>query len=255
MPTEFMQDKLKVKIYSTRDELGKAAADDAAAAIRDLAKTRPVINIIFAAAPSQAEFLAHLATAKGIDFTQIAAFQMDEYAGLPKGSARSFAHALHEQFFKKVGLKHIYPLHCHAADPKKECERFTKVLEQNPPDLVFMGIGENAHIAFNDPGIARFDDPLTVKLVELMPASRQQQVNDGCFPTLDDVPTHAMTMTVPALMRASRHFCMVPAKPKAQATRDMLEGPIDESCPATILRLKQNAILYLDTDSAGLLTR
>ncbi|MBR5869209.1 MAG: 6-phosphogluconolactonase, partial [Clostridia bacterium] len=120
-----------------------------------------------------------------------------------------------------------------------------------PTDIVVLGIGENGHIAFNDPGVADFNDPCDLKLVELDDMCRNQQVNDGCFAALDDVPTHALTITVPALVRAPALFCIVPAATKANAVRDTLCGEIGEHCPATILRTREGAKLYLDPESAA----
>ncbi|MBE5740810.1 MAG: glucosamine-6-phosphate deaminase, partial [Clostridiales bacterium] len=138
-------------------------------------------------------------------------------------------------------------------DPEGEAERYGKLLRENPTDIVVMGIGENGHIAFNDPPVADFKDPKTVKPVKLDEICRQQQVNDGCFVRIEDVPTHAMTLTVPTLVSAPYLFCIVPAPTKAKAVYETLNGTIDEHCPASILRLQKNAILYLDDKSSALL--
>ncbi|HOJ48833.1 MAG TPA: glucosamine-6-phosphate deaminase [Bacillota bacterium] len=246
------QDLLTYKIYQTRDEMGKAAAAEAAEAIKKLLETKGEINMIFAAAPSQNEFLAALTADKSIDFTKINAFHMDEYIGLPADAPQRFANFLKRSLFDKVPFKSVNIIDCTAPDPEKECERYAALLKEYPCDIVCMGIGENGHIAFNDPHDADFDDPKTVKVVSLDEVCRQQQVNDGCFRSIDEVPKYALSLTIPALIAPEYVFCVVPAKTKADAVKNTLTGPIDESCPASILRRHKNAVLYLDMDSAAL---
>lgn len=246
------QDLLTYKIYQTRDEMGKAAAAEAAEAIKKLLETKGEINMIFAAAPSQNEFLAALTADKSIDFTKINAFHMDEYIGLPADAPQRFANFLKRSLFDKVPFKSVNIIDCTAPDPEKECERYAALLKEYPCDIVCMGIGENGHIAFNDPHDAGFDDPKTVKVVSLDEVCRQQQVNDGCFRSIDEVPKYALSLTIPALIAPEYVFCVVPAKTKADAVKNTLTGPIDESCPASILRRHKNAVLYLDMDSAAL---
>lgn len=246
------QELLTYKIYQTRDEMGKAAAAEAAEAIKKLLETKGEINMIFAAAPSQNEFLAALTADKSIDFTKINAFHMDEYIGLPADAPQRFANFLKRSLFDKVPFKSVNIIDCTAPDPEKECERYAALLKEYPCDIVCMGIGENGHIAFNDPHDADFDDPKTVKVVSLDEVCRQQQVNDGCFRSIDEVPKYALSLTIPALIAPEYVFCVVPAKTKADAVKNTLTGPIDESCPASILRRHKNAVLYLDMDSAAL---
>ena len=246
------QDLLTYKIYQTRDEMGKAAAAEAAEAIKKLLETKGEINMIFAAAPSQNEFLAALTADKSIDFTKINAFHMDEYIGLPADAPQRFANFLKRSLFDKVPFKSVNIIDCTAPDPEKECERYAALLKEYPCDIVCMGIGENGHIAFNDPHDADFDDPKTVKVVSLDEVCRQQQVNDGCFRSIDEVPKYALSLTIPALIAPEYVFCVVPAKTKADAVKNTLTGPIDESCPASILRRHKNTVLYLDMDSAAL---
>jgi glucosamine-6-phosphate deaminase len=138
-------------------------------------------------------------------------------------------------------------------EPKKACEEYAKLLTENPADVVFMGIGENGHIAFNDPHVADFEDKEVVKVVDLDEKCRQQQVNDGCFATIEDVPTHAMTLTIPTLCRAKRLFCVVPAATKAWAVNETINGEISEHCPASVMRRHDNATLYIDNNSSKLL--
>ena len=146
-------------------------------------------------------------------------------------------------------FKSVQYIKGYAEDAEKECERYTEVLKTFKPDVVCLGIGENGHIAFNDPWVAKFDDDKAVKVVELDQMCRMQQVNDGCFPTLDDVPTHAITLTIPTLVSANHLFCVVPASTKANAVRDTVYGEITEDCPASIMRNHASAILYCDADS------
>ena len=210
-------DKLNVKVYQTREEMGRAAAEEAAAAIRAAIAAKGEINMIFAAAPSQNEFLAHLIADKSIDFTKINAFHMDEYIGLPADAPQGFGNFLRERLFDRVPFKTVNTIDSTAADPEAECRRYAALLQAHPCDIVCMGIGENGHIAFNDPHVADFGDKAAVKVVALDETCRQQQVNDGCFARLDDVPTHALTLTIPTLTAPEAVFCIVPAKTKANA--------------------------------------
>ena len=244
-------DKLNVKVYQTREEMGRAAAEEAAAAIRAAIAAKGEINMIFAAAPSQNEFLAHLIADKSIDFTKINAFHMDEYIGLPADAPQGFGNFLRERLFDRVPFKTVNTIDSTAADPEAECRRYAALLQAHPCDIVCMGIGENGHIAFNDPHVADFDDKAAVKVVALDETCRQQQVNDGCFERLDDVPTHALTLTIPTLTAPEAVFCIVPAKTKANAVYAALRGGITEACPASILRRHANATLYCDADSAA----
>ena len=244
-------DKLNVKVYHTREEMGRAAAEEAAAAIRAAIAAKGEINMIFAAAPSQNEFLAHLIADKSIDFTKINAFHMDEYIGLPADAPQGFGNFLRERLFDRVPFKTVNTIDSTAADPEAECRRYAALLQAHPCDIVCMGIGENGHIAFNDPHVADFGDKAAVKVVALDETCRQQQVNDGCFARLDDVPTHALTLTIPTLTAPEAVFCIVPAKTKANAVYATLRGGITEACPASILRRHANATLYCDADSAA----
>lgn len=246
-------DTLMVRVYENRAKLGADAAKIAAAALRNLLSQKNSVNIIFAAAPSQNEFLAALAVEKDIEWRRIRAFHMDEYIGLAVDAPQRFGNFLKRQFFERVPLQAVHYLAGEALDPEAECRRYAELLVQYPPDLVFMGIGENTHIAFNDPHVAHFNDAQMVKVVDLDQACRQQQVNDGCFATLEDVPRHAFTLTVPALMKAEQAFCMVPGKTKAQAIYHTLTDAISERYPSTILRTHPNATLFIDRDSAALL--
>ncbi len=249
---ELTSDFLRVEVYPTRAEMGAAAARDIAAAIRQVLAEKECCDMIFAAAPSQNEVLAALAADKTVDFTRVRAFHMDEYIGLAPDAPQGFGNFLRRAIFDRVPFREVHYLRG-GADPEAECARYAALLERYPTDIVCLGIGENGHVAFNDPPVADFADPVLVKKVALDPVCRQQQVNDGCFEALSQVPTHALTLTVPALMRGKRLFCVVPAGTKARAVRDTVYGPIGETCPASALRRHECAKLYLDPDSAALL--
>ena len=244
-----VKDKLVVKKYETRDEMGAAACVEAAECLRKMLAEKEEINAIFAAAPSQNEFLAELSKAPGIDWNRVNAFHMDEYVGLRADAPQGFGNFLKEHIFSLAPFKTVNYINGGAEDVDAECERYTALLKTHPVDVVFLGIGENGHIAFNDPHVAEFNDKATIKKVELDLVCRQQQVNDGCFATLDDVPTHALTLTIPTLVSADYMFCMVPAATKANAVKATVYGDISEVCPASILREHKNATLYVDADS------
>lgn len=247
-------DRLDVKISESRSEMGRTAAFDIHERILTLLTQKPEINIVFAAAPSQNEVLEQLITFDDIEWSRISAYHMDEYIGLSdEYSDKSFGYFLDQHIFSKVPFKCIHHINGKADNPKMECERYAQLLKSNPTDIVIMGVGENGHIAFNDPWVADFEDTEAVKVVELDETCRMQQVNDGCFDTIDDVPTHAITLTCPTLFSGKNLFCVVPAKTKAQAVLRTLYGDISETCPATILRKHESAVLYLDRDSSSLI--
>ena len=249
----FIKDKLTVNVYENRTLMGMAAAKDIKAKIADLLSKKDEINMIFAAAPSQNDVLKSLVEDKDIEWNRVNAYHMDEYIGLDKDAPQGFGNFLKAHIFGLVPFKSVNYIDITTTNPEKEAERYGKLLLENPTDIVIMGIGENGHIAFNDPPVANFKDEKVVKPVKLDEICRQQQVNDGCFKSISDVPTHAMTLTVPTLVKAPYLFCIVPAPTKANAVYETLNGTIDEHCPASILRLQDNAILYLDDQSSKLL--
>ena len=249
----FKKDKLTVEIYENRTLMGEAAARDIKAKIAELLAEKQEINMIFAAAPSQNDVLKSLVEDKEIEWNRVNAYHMDEYIGLDKDAPQGFGNFLKEHIFGLVPFKSVNYIDITTANPEAEAERYGKLLKENPTDIVIMGIGENGHIAFNDPPVADFKDEKWVKPVKLDEICRQQQVNDGCFASLDKVPTHAMTLTVPTLVKAPYLFCIVPAPTKAKAVYETLNGNIDEHCPASILRTHDNAKLYLDNESSKLL--
>lgn len=251
--TTFKKEKLSVNIFATRKEMGKYAANDVISKIHDLLAEKDEINIIFASAPSQEEFIEYLLGDQTVEWSRINAFHMDEYIGLEKDAPQGFGNLLKKQLFDKVSFKGIYYINGQVSNVDAECERYTQLLKQYPVDIVCLGIGENGHLAFNDPHVADFHDTQWVKVVNLDIVSCQQQVNENCFSRLHLVPTRAITLTIPALMKAPWIFCLVPATNKAQVVYRTLNNDINEKCPSTILRTKENARLYLDADSTSLL--
>lgn len=245
------KDFLTVKICATRAEMGELAAAEAAIILRELLSEKERVNIIFAAAPSQNETLEALIAADDIDWTRVRAFHMDEYAGLSPTDKGSFASYLDAHIFGRLTFGGVNYIRGDARDTAAECARYSELLAEYPPDIVMLGIGENGHIAFNDPHVADFRDPAPVKEVILDEVCRMQQVHDGCFAALGDVPRSALTLTIPALTAAAYMFCSVPASSKAEAVRNTVLGEISERCPATILRRHKNAIMYCDADSGA----
>ena len=239
-------EKLTTNIYETRAEMGAAAAEAAASAIKAVIEKKGYANVVFAAAPSQNEMLESLLKSD-VDFSRVNAFHMDEYVGLSRKDAQSFATYLSEHLFDRAPFASVNLIS--AVDAEAGIAAYTELLKKYPTDVVCMGIGENGHIAFNDPPVADFSDKALIKKVALDEICRNQQVHDGCFPTLDAVPKYALTLTVPALMSAEHVICTVPASTKAWAVWRMLTGEVGEACPATALRSHPDAKMFLDKDS------
>jgi len=240
---------MNTQIYKTRAELGAAAAERVSSRIGELLAVQDTVNMIFAAAPSQNEFLAALLQAP-VDWSRVRGFHMDEYIGLPPDAVQGFGNFLRQRLFGKAPLLSVEYIDGNSIDLAGECGRYARLLQRYPTDIVCMGIGENGHIAFNDPPVADFADPFLVKVVELDVPCRIQQVNDGCFASLGKVPTHAITLTVPALMAGRYVYAMVPGKLKADAVYNTVTQEIEEAYPSTILRRHAQAELFLDEDSA-----
>lgn len=246
---EIETEKLSTFVYDTRAEMGRAAAAEAACAIRRVIERKGSANVVFAAAPSQNEMLEAL-LAEELDFSLIHAYHMDEYVGLGLEDAQSFARYLTEHLFSKAPFASVHLIPA-KADAEEAIAAYSALLKHDPPDVVCMGIGENGHIAFNDPPVADFYDKALIKRVALDQVCRMQQVHDGCFPDLASVPRYALTLTVPALLSAEAIICTVPAATKAKAVEAMLKGAYGECCPATALRRHGCAKMFLDRDSAA----
>jgi len=251
---QFFVDNLDVRVYPTRDLMGKACAMEAGEKIRQRLAEKETVNIIFASAPSQLEALDALRAEEGIDWGRVNAFHMDEYIGMPSDAPQSFGNYLRIRFFTRLPFRRVFYMDGMAPDVALECERYAGLLREHPTDITFLGIGENGHIAFNDPHIADFDDPWLVKVnPDLDPVCRQQQVTDGWFKSLDDVPRRAITISVPALVAARDVYAIVPGMTKQQIVKRCLEGRLGVECPGTVIRRHKAAQLYLDADAAALL--
>lgn len=239
-------DSLAVRVYADRQTMGQAAARQAADHVRRLQRERARVRIVFASAPSQDEMLASLAAEPGIDWSRVVALHMDEYLGLPGSAPQSFGSYLATHLFSRVRPEAVHYIDG-MSEPALEAERYGRLLQDGGVDLCCMGIGENGHIAFNEPPVADFEDRDLVKVVDLDEASRLQQVHDGCFAALAEVPRQALTLTVPALMAAAHVVCTVPGERKRPAVERTLRGPVGTNCPATALRSHRDAVLFLDT--------
>lgn len=228
--------------------MGRAAAADIGVALRDRLARQSTVRMIFAAAPSQAEMLEALARERDIDWRRVVAFHMDEYLGLPADAAERFGVWLTRHVFSHITFGAVHMIG-QEPDPEREAARYAALLNEAPIDIICLGIGVNGHLAFNDPPVADLHDTKQVKIVELDTVCRQQQVDDACFPTLADVPTHAITLTIPRLLDADQLFCVVPGASKRAAVERSLYGPIGTACPASALRTHPRCALYLDQDS------
>ncbi len=251
--SQIQVDKLAVHICDTRETMGRAAYECYRDRVCSLLHEQPLVRAIYAAAHSQDEFLQALVADTAIDFARIDAFHMDEYFGLGEAAPQRFGHFLAERLFARKPFARINLIRSEAPDIEAEARRYEALLRQCPIDITSLGIGENGHIAFNDPHEARFDDPRWVRRTTLDDICRQQQVNDGEFDALDEVPTSAYTLTIPALLSSRILIGIVPNGRKAEAVRRTLCEPISEACPASILRTHGDAVLFLDRDAAALL--
>lgn len=250
--TSLQVNALSVEVFSERKSQGEAAASHVIHVINQAIEAQGHARVIFACAPSQDDFLSALMERRQeVDWSKVTVFHMDDYVGLSADSPQSFRYYLQEHLLTHITCRAFFPICSEAEDEEAERARYEAALQDEPIDLVCMGIGENGHIAFNDPPVADFNDPQWVKVVELELACRQQQVNDGCFPRIEDVPTHAFTLTIPALMGCRHVSCVVPGKLKANAVAESLNGPVSTACPASILRSHPSAMLWLDQDAAS----
>lgn len=249
----FVVDRASVSIYPLKEDAGAAAAVEAASALRHTLSTGGRARIIVATGNSQEDFIRALVGSPEIDWSRVEVFHMDEYVGIPESHPASFRRWVRTRLVEIVHPDRVHYLNGDAGGLTEECERYTKLLKSAPIDLCCLGFGENGHIAFNDPPVANFSDPATVKQVTLDEACRRQQVGEGHFPDLDAVPREALTLTCPALLSVQRLVCCVPERRKASAVRDALTGPIATVCPASIVRTHANAAIFLDRESASYL--
>ncbi|HEV7525192.1 MAG TPA: glucosamine-6-phosphate deaminase [Acidimicrobiia bacterium] len=253
MSRELQFDALTVWVGRDTEEMATDVAVAAAVVLRAAIDARGEANVMLATGNSQLAFLDELVKIPDIAWERVRAFHMDEYIGLPPTHPASFQRYMRERVAASLPFEEFHYLSGDAVDAEEEAACYEVLLRAQPLDLCCAGIGENGHLAFNDPPVADFDDPRDVKVVALEPESRRQQVGEGHFATIDDVPTHAITVTIPALLRAGRVLVIAPEARKARPVHDALYGPISTACPASILRGQSNATLYLDGESSALL--
>jgi len=258
--TELRHDRLVTEVHSDRPAMAGAAAGYAARRLRELLAERQRVRVIFAAAASQTEMLDALAAADAIDWSRVEAFHLDEYVSLALGDERSFGEWLERRIWSRVRPGRVEKIDGGAAatgrdGPDAEAARYGALIADGGLDLALIGIGENGHLAFNDPHVADFDDPLVVKPVEIDATSRRQQVRDGAFPTLDDVPALALTVTMSAILASRAISIVVPGPQKAAAVAATLLGPIETACPASALRRHPDARLFVDEAAISGVTR
>lgn len=244
-------DKLPVAIYASNEAMGQAAALDAREIINQAIAARGEASLILATGNSQLTFLAALRQLEGIDWAKVRVFHMDEYLGIDPTHRASFPLFLKNHFLNYVSVGTFHPVPNQPQDIEQACREYEALLKAHPVDLVALGFGENGHLAFNDPPYAFFNDPVWVKVIELAEASRRQQVGEGHFDSLAEVPRQAITLTIPALLAAKHVLCLVPEARKAAAVRACLTEPVSEDRPGSILRQVGHAQLYLDPDSAA----
>jgi glucosamine-6-phosphate deaminase len=247
----FTVEQLSVRVHDTDAELASDAAAEAAGTIGSAIAARGVAHVMFATGNSQLGFLDELTARRDVDWLHVVGFHMDEYRDLAAEHPAAFRRYLQERIVDRVPIGAFHFIAGDSVDPDGECRRYTELLAAYPLDLCCLGIGENGHLAFNDPPVADFDDPVDVKVVELDRACREQQVGEGHFARLDAVPGEAITVTIPALLRAGRVLANVPEARKRDPVRAALTGPVSTACPASILRTRGNVTLHLDQESAG----
>jgi glucosamine-6-phosphate deaminase len=246
-------DRAEVQVHANVQAMARAAADEAAAVLRAAVASRGTAHAMFATGNSQFAFTQALVhETDGVPWADTVVFHMDEYVGVGPDHPAGFQRWIRERIVEPARPQAAYYVEG-LEDAEAECRRYSELLQRFPLDLCCLGIGENGHLAFNDPPVADFTDPLDVKVVELEASCRHQQVHEGHFPELEDVPTHAITVTIPALLRAGMVLAIVPEARKAAPVAAALTGPIATSCPASALRTISQATVYLEPDSARLL--
>lgn len=247
----FRAGTMKVEVHPSRESMGAAAAKSAAEALKEIGQDRETIAAIFATGASQLATLDALTKIENLPWNRVCGFHMDEYIGLPVDHPASFRGYLREKLTEKVPMKEFFEVDGTAPDPEQVCRYYAQKLRSSNPQLCLLGIGENGHLAFNDPALADFSDPLDVKVVHLDSMCRQQQAAEGWFETPQDVPEYAITLTIPTLLRVPKLIVSVPGSRKAAIMRRALEEAISTACPATILRTHPDVTVYLDNDSAA----
>lgn len=252
-PKHFHIGNLRIEIYPSREAAGKAAAQAAAESLRSLSAQRSPIAVIFSTGASQLAMLQAFTALPGLPWDRVIGFHMDEYVGISPDHPASFRRYLREHLTGRVKLREFHEINGSTPDPIRTSAEYAALLRSHDPQLCVLGIGENGHLAFNDPAEARFWDPLDAKVVSLDQTCRGQQVAEGWFPNIEAVPAQAITLTIPTLMRVPKLILSVPGERKAEIVGRALRDPISTACPATILRAHSDATIYLDADSAALI--
>ncbi len=250
---DFRVDSLGVQIYDSEAELALSAASIVQQDLQQILKQKQSAAVLFATGNSQLKFLDVLTSLNNIDWSRIICFHLDEYLGISANHSSSFRYYLKERVEKRINPSCFHYIEGNCLQPLEECDRYSKLLTAQPIDLCFLGIGENGHLAFNEPTVADFNDSYKVKLVKLDSVNHQQQVDSGYFPNLESVPKYAFTVTIPMICAAKKIICLAPGKRKAKVVKQMLEGKITQDFPASILRNQPQANLLLDTDAASLI--
>ena len=245
----FRVDDLSVQVYNSQLEMAQDVAEITQRYLQAILNQKGNATILLATGNSQIQFLDILIALGGLDWSQITCFHLDEYLGISAEHSASFRRYLHEKVEVRVKPKEFHYIQGDTLQPLAECDRYTKLLQAQPIDLCCLGVGENGHIAFNDPSVADFDDPYSVKLVKLDDINRQQQVNTGYFPDINSVPQYAFTLTIPMICSAKKIICLAPDKRKAKVVRQVLQGEVNPNCPVSILCKQPQATLFLDSDS------
>ena len=247
----------RISIYKTREELGFAAAFELVSILIEKLKTLEEVNVVFATGLSQLEFLDALVKIPFHGWNRVNAFHLDEYIGLPAEAPQRFSNFLKTRLFDHLQFKNVYyvvPPGQENEDAQTLAQKYEQLLMEHPLHVACIGIGENGHIAFNEPNVADYSDQRLVRVIELDERSRHQQLAEGWFKTIEEVPTHAITLTVPAILSAEKILCIVPRERKKEIVLKTLEGPITAECPASFLRRHRDVHLFLDLESASLLS-
>jgi glucosamine-6-phosphate deaminase len=239
-------DLLKIEAYNSSTELTQNAAKLARDYLEFLLATQETVSIVLATGNSQLQFLDCLVATAQIDWSRVIFYHLDEYFGIAEDHPGSFRYYLKEQVVSKISPRQFHFIKGDAIQPLAECSRYSQLLQQKPIDLCLLGIGDNGHLAFNEPSVADFNDLYLIKLVKLEEMTRQQQVKGGFFPNLNDVPNYAYTLTIPTICQAKKIFCLAPGKQKQEVVRKTLNEAITVNFPATILRTQSQAILFCD---------
>jgi len=245
---------MEIRIFETKQEMGKAAAEKAAEILKKTIEEKGKATFVAATGASQFEFLENLTKISSIDWSKTVMFHLDEYIGLPEDHPASFRRYLKERLIDKVHPGIVYLINGDTRDPEKECERLNKIINEKEIDVAFVGIGENGHLAFNDPP-ADFETEKPYIIVELDEACRRQQLGEGWFKSLDEIPKRAISMSIKQIMKSKNIICTVPDERKARAVKNCLEGEVSPYYPASILRKHKSVFLFLDKDSAKLLKK